>query len=165
MGKICSGFGHSEILYHDNDIAAIEKIMRFLIEMQDVDTFYSGGRGRFDRCFALTAARLKSEYPHINNVLILSYRPSKSKTDSVDFPKIYDYTLYLLEEPCYQRYAITKTNRLIAEKSDFLIAGVVFEYGGAYQACKHAKGRGVPIFNIFHDINGIFPLPDIVQSG
>lgn len=160
---ICSGFGHSEVVYHPKDLQTVADIMRLLITTQGVDTFWSGGRGGFDRIFSQAAASLKTEFPHIENLLVLSYRPDPRRGKAV-FPQRYDGSVYLLEEACHYKSAISRTNRIMAERSSFVIAGVAFEYGGAYAACKHAKRLGVPVINIFGDISDAFPPPDFVKE-
>ena len=159
MSVICSGFGHAEAVYFDHELAVVERYMRLLIEDHGVDTFYSGTHGNFDLAFANIVYSLKSDYPHIQNVLILSH-PPYSKFGHIELPEKYDYSLYLLEEPCFYKQYVTRTNRAIVDRSAFVIAAVIDGLGGAYSACLYAKRKCVPILNIYHDIFERFPLPD-----
>lgn len=158
MSVICSGFGHAEAVYFKHELAAVERYMRLLIENHGVDTFYSGAHGNFDFAFAEIVDSLKSDYPHIQNVLILSH-PPYSKFGHIELPEKYDYSLYLLEEPCHYKQYVTLTNRAIVDRSSFVIAAVIDGRGGAYSACLYAKRKGVTILNIYHSILNKFPLP------
>ena len=129
----CAFFGHADFNY-DPYAAEIEKIIKNLIESGDVCDFYSGGRGNFDLACEGIVAGLKKIYPKIKLTRVLSYIPE----GHIDLPAWCDGSVYLLEKSVYPRYAISATNRLLAEMCDYIISGVFLGYGGAHAAVAHA---------------------------
>ena len=161
MGKICSGFGHADGIYYEKDRRSVENILRFLIEEYGADTFYSGTHGSFDIMFSESVAALRPDYPHLENILVLSFRPNPERR-GYRLPERYDGTIYLLEKPCHYKAAIGATTRAMADRSSFVVAGVNIACGGAYEACRYAERRGVPVYNIYHSDFDAFPFPGIL---
>ena len=147
--KSCAFFGHGDLNYREHQ-KEIENSIVDLIENYQVGQFYTGGRGAFDNFCAQQVARLKGKYPHIKNTLVLSYRPKNGWILS----KIYDDSIYLLEENVPPKYAISRTNKILVEKVDFVITAVWKSWGGARVAHDYAERRGKIFKNIFDKRNG-----------
>ncbi len=125
----------------------IRKVFTDLIKNYGVGVFYSGCRGNFDYLCAEVIFELKKSFPHIKNIMVLSYLNLK------DFilPKYFDESVYLLEGRVPPRYAILRTNQKMVLLSDFVVSGVLSHYGGAYKACDFAKRHKKIILDIFGD--------------
>ncbi len=108
--------------------------------------FYNGFRGNFDKLCAKIIFGLKADYSAIKN-MTLSYLNRK------DFvlPKYFDESVYLLEKRVPPQYAISYTNQEMILRSDFIISGVCYHYGGAYTAREFARRHNKIILNIFED--------------
>lgn len=143
--KACAFFGHRDYNYEEYR-AALKSSIVDLIENHAVTQFYSGGRGNFDEFASRMVYELKKQYPHIRNTLVLSYIPKEKEEDGL--PEKYDDSIYLLEKKVPYRYAIAKTNEKIVERADFIISGVQFSRGGAYQACEYALKKGKTIIRL-----------------
>ena len=80
--------GHSDISGLDT-----EKLTAKITELidQGYTNFMSGGMGGFDRISAKIVSRLKKEYPHIKNILVIPYLDfniyDRSVFDEVIFPE------------------------------------------------------------------------------
>lgn len=137
-------FGHRKYDYYSEYEDKIKNIIIDLIENKGVNEFYNGYRGIFDRLCARAVHEVKSQYPDIKNIMVLSYRPNK------DFylPECFDESVYLIEKPVFQKYGIVYTNRLIVERSEYIVSGVKL-HGGAYTACEYARRKGKTIVSIF----------------
>lgn len=137
--KACAFFGHrnwgSEECKEEIKNSIID-----LIENYGVAQFYSGGRGNFDNLCSQIVCELKKEYPHLKNTLVFSYIPQER--EGVPLPRKYDDSVYLLEKWTPKRYAIIKTNEEIVKRVDFVVAGIVYKWGGAYRACEYAMKKG-----------------------
>ena len=140
---ICAVFGNSMFNYKQ-DLDRLEKIICNLIENEGVTEFWTGGRGDFDRLCAKTVYELKEKYPFVKLTLIFSYVPTEAYV-----PKIYDESLYLLENPVPPRFAISHTNRKMVEKCDIVLSGVRMHFGGAWQACDYARQKKKPIVRLY----------------
>ena len=70
----------------------IEDRLVDLIENHDVGRFYCGARGNFDWMCAKILYKLKTKYPFIQCIRVLSYIPQQT----VDHP-YFDGSVYLLE--------------------------------------------------------------------
>ena len=137
-------FGHRSYPYapHRDKLRAI---IVDLIENHGVTEFYNGLRGDFDRLCADIVYELMSDYPMIQNILVLSYHPREGFV----LPKCFSESIYLLEKPVLPKFAITYTNQAIVEKVDFIVSGVALHSGGAWTACDYARRKGKQIISIF----------------
>ena len=129
----CAFFGHSDFDYspYENEI---RNVIVDLIN-RGVTEFYNGFRGKFDVACARIVYELKIQYPQIKSIQVLSYLPDEMFTKSEWF----DETVYLLEKKAPFRFAISHTNRKLAEKVDYDVSGVKRNYGGARKTCDYAK--------------------------
>lgn len=139
----CIFLGHRDCCY-DPLREKIKAAIEDLICLHNTAQFYCGYRGNFDRLCACLVCELKIKYPHIINTMLLSYHP---KPDFI-LPDCFDDSVYLLDKPVPQRFAIIYTNRKAVEISDYILSGVIRDYGGAFTACKYARKLGKTIINI-----------------
>ncbi len=139
----CAFFGHRTFDYGyikgDVEACIVE-----LIEKKGVTQFYCGGRGKFDRLCASIIKKLKEKYAFIRCTQVLSYIPKKKEEDS-----LFDGSIYLLEQSIPPLYAIVETNKLLVDKVQYIISGVNYSFGGAYQAVEYANKRQKQIINVF----------------
>lgn len=148
--KICAFFGHSYVDYTPYK-EQLKKIIIKLIEKCGVMQFYDGYRGNFDKICAQIIYELKLTYPNIKHIMVLSYHPNSEFC----LPKSYDETVYLLEKAVPPKYAISRTNRCIVDRADYVVSGVRYTYGGAWSACAYAQRRKKQVINIFEQENNI----------
>ena len=139
-------FGHRDFNYSPYR-EKIQAIITDLIENHGVGEFLSGFRGNFDSLCAEVIFGLKSRYPSIKNIMVLSYHSSQNFV----LPKYFDESLYLLERRVPPQYAISYTNREMVLRADFIISGVRYSYGGAYAARKFAEQKKKIILDIFEN--------------
>ena len=152
--KICSFAGHAT-LYDSEEIIKqkLKKEIINLIEKENVTTFYSGGKGRFDLLCGYTIGELKKDYPSIKSYLILPYPSIRKDTYSKGFIETFDNIIYPNLENIPIRFAILKRNEWIINNSDFLIAYVRHSWGGAYKTLKYAeKRKNIKIINIAKEV-------------
>ena len=143
MPIICSFFGHRDT----GD--AVEPELRTEIEKhiteKNVDTFYLGGYGGFDALSASVLRKMQKTYPHIKIYIILAYMPNKkNEFEKEQFETIYPEGLEFVPK----KFAIFQRNHWVVEQSDYLIACVRANYGGAYEALKYAKQKSKQIVNL-----------------
>lgn len=103
--------------------------------------FYVGGYGGFDRIAAAAVKQAKLHYPEISLMLVLPYHPSERP---VEAPYGFDGTYYpegLEKVP--RRFAIVKTNKIMVDTSDWLIAYVRHSAGNSHKVLKYAQRRGM----------------------
>ncbi len=144
--KSCAFFGHRDynyIFYKDK----IKAIIIDVIENHGVQEFYNGFRGNFDRICVEIVFALKAHYPDLKNIMVQSYHNHKNFV----LPKCFDESVYLLEKRVPPHYAIFYTNQEMIQRSDFIISGVCYHYGGAYTAHEFARGQQKIILDIFED--------------
>ncbi len=138
----CAFFGHSEYTYLANE----KKIENAILELikSGVCCFYSGYRGNFDTICCEIVKKLRGEYPQISLTMVLSYHPD----EEFRLPSCFDDSVYLLERKVPPQYAIVETNKLLVKKADIILSGVVFPFGGAYNAVTYAKKHGKDVREI-----------------
>ena len=135
----CTFFGHrdcpssvKESLYE-----AIEQ----LISHQQVNTFYVGTQGAFDRMAYAALVELRHCYSYIKVYRVLAYMPKQGDADTAD--TIVPEGI----ETAHPRYAIVHRNNWMIDRSDYVICYVTHPTGGAYQAVERAKKKGKRIIS------------------
>ena len=139
----CAFFGHR----HINAEQYRDKLLQTLIDLienKGVTQFYSGFRGDFDGYCSRLIHGLKVRYPQIKSTLVLSFIPVGEFT----LPDCFDDSVYLLERQVPKRLAIIETNKCLADKVDYIVAGVITHGGGAYAALEYAYKRKKPIISV-----------------
>lgn len=148
--KICTFAGHTKVYCAESIKIKLKKEIINLIENHGVTIFYNGGKSNFDRICAACVKELKNKYPFIKSYLILAYIPGKQNQFYDNFYKNFDGTFYPGIEKIPTKFAIIKRNEWMIDKSDFLIAYVDHNWGGAYQTFKYAKKKEhIKWLNIF----------------
>ena len=154
MPKICVFFGHRDLT--SSLAVPLDCAIRHAILEHGITHFWYGGHGNFDRMAARAVEKLQPSFPDIRLELVRAYMPGK--TDLECLP--YDTSIYpdgLEFVP--QRFAISHRNRWMAQRCDLVICYVERSYGGAYEACRQAQRRGVPILNLAAASGSATPCP------
>ncbi len=130
---ICTFFGHRDTpqeieLY-------LKPILIDLIENKNINTFYVGNQGNFDKIVKKTLHQLKTDYPYINHTIVLAYLS----------PKIDDFTNTIFPECLEQvppKYAISKRNYWMIQNSDYVVCYVKHKIGGAAHFKEYSEKQG-----------------------
>ena len=90
--------------------------------------------------------QLSGEYPHIRYYVVLAYMPTeKYEFDTTDYGEtIYPEGL----ESVPPRFAISKRNQWMVEKSEIVVAYVKYSTGGAAHAKKLAERKGKRVIEV-----------------
>lgn len=140
----CAFFGHAHFNF-DSVAEKLKNIIIDLIENNGVTEFYCGTHGNFDRLCTYTVTELKNKYPQIKLIKVLSYMPREGDISDNN----YDGSIYLIERKLPQRFAISETNKLLADYVDYVVAGLYSHSGGAYNACSYALKRKKDVIILF----------------
>ena len=82
-------------------------------------------------------------------MVVLPYMMAKINTDKDFYKNLYDDIIIPMElSDTHYKSAITKRNRWIIDRSDFLIAYVYRDFGGAYTTLKYANRMNKEIINL-----------------
>ena len=135
----CTFFGHGDCpeTKYSNILQAIQN----LITEKKVLTFYVGTQGNFDSLVYRALCCLRTYFPHIRVYRVLAYMPK-------DNGLIPDSILPEGVELVHQRYAISWRNRWMIERSDYVIAYITHNYGGAARFVNEAKRKGKTVINL-----------------
>ena len=126
--------GHSQVPNGEGVREWLYQVVEELIR-EGMEKFYLGGCGEFDQMAAAVVRDLKQQYPEIISILIVPYLSRKSDSD------LYDETIYPPLENVPPRYAITHRNRWMVQESDFVVAYVTHDWGGAAATLKYARQK------------------------
>ena len=135
----CTFFGHGDCpeTKYSNILQAIQN----LITEKNIITFYVGTQGNFDSIVYRALCNLRADFPQIRIYRVLAYLPKDNSliSDSI-----------LLEgiELIHPRYAISWRNRWMIEHSDYVIAYITHNYGGAARFVNEAERRGKTIIRV-----------------
>lgn len=107
--------------------------------------------GEFDKMCSAAVRTAKRRHPEldIKLMVVLPYMMAKVNTDKDLYEKLYDDIIIPMELfGTHYKSAITKRNRWIVDQSDFLIAYVYRDFGGAYSTLRYAYRRKKEIINL-----------------
>lgn len=117
-----------------------------LITEDQVDIFYVGNNGNFDRMVNVTLQQLKKKYPQISHFIVLAYINGKKRYEFEEETKtIYPDGL----ETVPQRFAISHRNKWMVNHSDYVIGYIRRSWGGAAQFFRMAERKGKTAINLY----------------
>ena len=140
----CAFFGHRDYNYHCFE-ERIKDILIHFIENYDVQHFYCGARGNFDRTCTKIVYQLKKKYPFIQCIRVWAYMPNKAEEQ-----QYFDGSVYLLDKKVPPLYAITETNKRLVDKVDFILSGVMHAWGGAWAAVERGRKQGKTVVSLIN---------------
>lgn len=141
---ICTFFGHRDTL--DDVAILLDTVLTDLIENKNVDVFYVGNQGNFDKIVKRQLDKMKKTHPHIRCFIVLAYLPTKKNCTYMDCN---DFTIYPQGlEMVPPKYAISKRNEWMINKSDYVVTYVKKSFGGAFQFKKLALAKGKNVIEI-----------------
>ena len=139
----CAFFGHRNYSYAPFR-EKIESCICDLIKNHGVTEFLNGFRGDFDNICARAVFSMKKHYPNIKNIMVMSYHPQ----ENFSLPQYFDESVYLLERSVMPKFAVFYTNQAIVQQADFIVSGVVHDWGGAWTACNYARKQKKIILSV-----------------
>ncbi len=142
----CTFFGHRDTPQniYDNIYSSI----KCLIEAKDVDTFYVGNNGNFDKMVKRALEELYETHPKIKINVVLAYIPViKDKYED------YAHTIYPdNSENIPKRFAISERNMWMLKKSDYVLTYITHSYGGAAKFAEIARKKNKQVVNLYTPI-------------
>ena len=146
----CTFAGHWEV-YSRNVEGSIEFAIESILKKDNSFVFYSGDMGEFDKMCSAAVRTAKRRHPEldIKLMVVLPCMMAKINTDKDFYKNLYDDIIIPMElSDAHYKSAITKRNRWIIDRSDFLIAYVYRDFGGAYTTLKYANRMNKEIINL-----------------
>lgn len=140
----CTFFGHKDTPKEIEP--TLRSTLADLIENKNVNMFYVGNNGNFDYIVRSNLKSLKLDYPDINYAVVLAYLPyQKNELYCEDYSDtIYPDGL----ENALPKYSITKRNRWMIDKSDYVVTYITHSWGGAAQFKELAERKKKIVINI-----------------
>ncbi len=138
----CTFFGHSDC--PSSVKADLRNALIDLIEHHEVDMFYVGNNGTYDRIVRTTLKELQSEYTHIRYAVVLARLPGR--VHEYD-----DYSDTMLPEGIESvppRFAISWRNKWMLQQSDFVVTYITRTWGGAAQFAYIAKRQNKTVIEL-----------------
>ena len=133
--------GHNEC--YGVSAQQVEQAIIALIN-KGVTVFMSGGQGGFDRLCAGCVHRLKKQYPHIVNCLVIPYLTftvfDKDIFDDVIYPEGF--------EKYHFKAAIPARNKYMVDNAAFAICYVTHGWGGAAKTYERALKKKLNVLNL-----------------
>lgn len=140
--------GHSNYLYNNNVEQRLISLIHDVSKGEAV-SFYLGGYGNFD-ILALKCAKSYKLYQPNSKLIFVTPYINKWLNDRKELLlKNYDEIIYPEIETTPLKYAITKRNEWMVNKSDILICYVNTHYGGAYKTLLYAHSRNKSYVNLY----------------
>lgn len=137
--KICTFFGHRDTPEKAAD--KLKEIITYLIEQKNINCFYVGNNGNFDKIVLSVLKELSIKYPKIKYYVVLAYLNNCENEVNTIFPEGI--------ENVPKRFAINFRNKWMINNSDIAVVYIDHSYGGAAQFAEMAKRNGLEIINIY----------------
>ena len=147
---VCTFAGHREV-YQANISEMLDEAIFKIINTDDNFRFLVGGMGEFDGMCSSVVRRAKREYPNkeIRLELVLPYLTHELNENKLYYETSFDDVVIPIElAGVHYKSAITKRNRWMVEQSDWVIAFVYRDFGGAYTTLRYAEKKGLQIINL-----------------
>lgn len=140
----CTFFGHRDC---PNDIkTSLCSVLTQLIVNENVDTFYVGQQGNFDKIVHTVLQEMAKKYPHIRYFAVLERLPSsQNKFDTVD-----NSNTLIPEgiETVHPRYAISWRNSWMINQSSYVVTYITHSWGCAAKFADKAVRQKKTVINI-----------------
>ena len=150
MKASCCFAGHSN-LFGKSDILRdkLEANIQQLITENNVEEFYSGNMGDFDKLAESVVRSLKCRFKHIKLYKVIPYRTKEIERDREYYNLHFDNIIFPELDNPYYKSAITKRNQWMVDYCDYLICFVDKNHGGAFNTLKYAKkALNIKIINL-----------------
>ena len=147
---VCTFAGHREV-YQANISDKLDEAISKIVESDDSFRFLAGGMGAFDGMCSSAVCRAKRKYPdkQITLELVLPYLTKELNKNKDYYESSYDDVIVPIElAGTHFKSATTKRNRWMVDKSDWLVAFVYRDFGGAYTTLRYAEKKGLQIINL-----------------
>lgn len=139
MGKTCVFFGHRDC--PETIRPALRQLVVELIEEWEVDRFYLGRQGNFDRLARAVLRDVSAEYPHLCYAVVLERLPDQREKGE-------DTMLPEGMEMVPPRYAISRRNDWMLRQADYVVAYLTHPWGGAAQFVRKALRQQKVVFSV-----------------
>lgn len=147
---VCTFAGHREV-YQANISDKLDEAISQIVDSDDSFRFLVGGMGDFDGMCSSAVRRAKRNHPdkQISLELVLPYLTKGLNENKDYYESSYDDVIVPIElAETHYKSVITKRNRWMIDKSDWLIAFVYRDFGGAYTTMQYAEKKGLQIINL-----------------
>ena len=138
---ICTFFGHRDTPKEIEP--TLRSTLTDLIENKNVNLFYVGTQGNFDRMVYSQLENLSTRYS-ISYYKVLAYFPKEQV-------KVSDSAHTLLPdgfEKIYPRFAVNYRNMWMLKKSDYVVTYVTHAWGGAAKCRTLAEKQGKTVIDL-----------------
>ena len=140
--KTCCFFGHREVIH--NIRPKLTEIIEKLIFDEGVRDFYVGHQGQFDSMVYSVLKELKARYPQIRYTVVLAYMPDEHIKELYGEDTLFPDGL----ENVPKKFAISKRNDWMIQKSGVVVCYVYKVTGGAAKFREKAEKKGLKIICI-----------------
>ena len=147
---VCTFAGHIEV-YQTKISDKLDEALAKIIETDDSFIFLVGGMGDFDGMCSSAVRRAKKKHPdkRISLELVLPYLTSELNKSKEYYETYFDDVIVPSElAGVHYKSAITKRNRWMVEQSNWIIAFVYRDFGGAYTTLRYAEKKGLRVINL-----------------
>ena len=140
--KVCTFFGHRDAPWTIEP--ELHKTLRHLISKMNVDTFYVGNQGQFDRMVQHHLQILANDFPYIRCFIVLHQLPTATASHKSSCLSLFPEGL----EDVHPKYALVHRNRWMVQQADIVVSYVLHDWGGAAQFTAYARRQGKLVLNL-----------------
>ena len=142
----CCFTGHRHIPEDERShlCAALSQIIRELITVDGITTFYAGGAQGFDTLAAMAVLDARESFPKIRLAIVLPY------ANQVDRWSTADEVICLADH--YYKGCMFARNRYLVDHSSICVSYQTKQTGGTAFTVKYASKKGVEVINLAESV-------------
>lgn len=128
-----------------------QKLLSLLHELVvDGNTeFFLGEHGAFDTFAYECCKKFKATHPNVKLIFVTPYISPEYQKNHLNYQeKRYDHMIYPPLENVPPKFAISRRNKWMVQKSDLVIAYIRHDWGGAYKTYQYARHLGKKICDL-----------------
>lgn len=130
-------------------LSNISNTVKELYEKEHITNFLSGGMGNFDTMCEREILLLKKSHPEVKLFLIIPYLTVSLNKNREELQARYDEIIYPdFGKEYHYKQVIVERNKWMVNNSDYVIANVTNNYGGAYRTLKYAKKMNKTVISV-----------------
>ena len=111
--------------------------------------FFLGEYGAFDAFAYECCKKFKATHPNVKLIFVTPYISPEYQKNHLNYQeKRYDHMIYPSLENVPPKFAISRRNKWMVQKSDLVIAYIRHDWGGAYKTYQYARRLGKKICDL-----------------
>lgn len=151
--KICMFCGHGCVYEKEILESKLKPIIRKLVEIGGVDTFYSSGIGDFDMLCEKYVRELKQRHRDLKLILVYPHITNDIINKFYKYRRNYDNIIFTDTEKKYNNDSTINRNMWMVNNSDYMLVYVLRKFGIDRETLRYGIQKNKPVIDVTYARN------------